>query len=161
MIVPITGNVAYTITLDPTVWIFDDRKVILEDAFSGGQKDSEKSDELERASERFNRAINGQTKPPVNRSISKMEGKEILKHSYLMPIRDFLENAEINTDAKDASLITANGEEHLSLEQLLDSYFLFSLDGKPLKKDGPVHLYYGDGSNQKDPIKNVQKIRIN
>lgn len=161
MIVPITGNVAYTITLDPTVWIFDDRKIILEEAFSGGQKNSEEPDELERASERFNREISGQNKPPVNRSISKMEGKEILKHSYLMPLRDFLENAEIKADAKDVSLITADGEKHLSLELLLDSYFLFSRDGKPLKEDGPVHLYYGDGSNQEDPIKKVEKIRIN
>ncbi len=33
MIIQIKGNVKYPITLDPSVWIFDDRKILLEDAF--------------------------------------------------------------------------------------------------------------------------------
>lgn len=33
MIVQLKGNVQFPITLDPTVWIFDDRKIKLEEAF--------------------------------------------------------------------------------------------------------------------------------
>src|SRR5690625_6189198 len=33
VIVQLAGNVGYPITLDPTVWIFDDRKVLLEEEF--------------------------------------------------------------------------------------------------------------------------------
>lgn len=33
LIIQIKGNVKYPITLDPSVWIFDDRKILLEDAF--------------------------------------------------------------------------------------------------------------------------------
>ncbi|MFC2950236.1 hypothetical protein [Virgibacillus sediminis] len=161
MIVPIKGNVSYSITLDPTVWIFDDRKVLLEEAFSGHTKVAEK-DEDEAASERFNREVyQHQIKPPVNKSISRMEGKEILANSYVMPIEDFLQHAEINPGAVDATLVTKDGEHRLSLDELQNSYFLFAVDGKPLKEDGPVHVYYGDGSNQKDPIKNVFEIIIN
>ena len=29
----------------------------------------------------------------------------------------------------------------------------FSNNGKPLKEDGPVHVYFGDGSNKQNPIK--------
>ena len=43
-IVQIKGNTAYPITLDPTVWIFDERKKKLADFFNG---ESEEQDELE------------------------------------------------------------------------------------------------------------------
>ncbi|MFC3040206.1 hypothetical protein ACFOGI_08060 [Virgibacillus xinjiangensis] len=161
MIVPIKGNVFYTITLDPTVWIFDDRKILLEDAFNASAVPIEEKDEAEAASERFNREVyEHQIKPPVNRSVSRMEGKEILANSYVMPIRDFLENAEVKSDATAATIVTKNGTHQLTLDELHQSYFLFAVDGKPLKEDGPVHLYYGDGSNQEDPIRNVSEIII-
>ncbi|MDY0408070.1 hypothetical protein [Paracerasibacillus soli] len=38
MIVQLTGNITYPITLDPTVWIFDDRKIKLEEAFNEKDK---------------------------------------------------------------------------------------------------------------------------
>ncbi|GAB3068183.1 hypothetical protein [Virgibacillus ainsalahensis] len=162
MIVPITGNVAYSITLDPTVWIFDDRKILLDDAFKDKKHEESTTDELEKASERFSREVYQQNiKPPVNKSISRLEGKEILTNSYVMPIQDFVDNAEINSDAKYASVVTNDGEEKLSLDQLKNCYFLFAIDGKPLKEDGPVHLYYKDGSNKDNPIKYVTKIIIN
>ena len=35
-IVPIKGNVQHAITMDPSVWIFDDRRIDLEDFFYRG-----------------------------------------------------------------------------------------------------------------------------
>ncbi|WP_010649543.1 hypothetical protein [Oceanobacillus massiliensis] len=156
MIVPITGNVSYSITLDPTVWIFDDRKILLEEAFSTQGSEKEEIDPLQTASERFNREVldTKMNRPPVNRSISKLEGEAILTNSYVMPLHDFITNAEIKSDAIDATLVTsADDDVTVTLDELTNGYFLFALDGQPLRDDGPVHFYYKDGSNVESPIK--------
>ncbi|MBY7143761.1 hypothetical protein KFZ56_12035 [Virgibacillus sp. NKC19-3] len=159
MIIPIIGNVTYSITLDPTVWIFDDRKILLEEAFTSKEDQDEPEDELKKASEIWDRAI--EKAPPVNRSISRMEGNQLLENSYVMPIHYFLDNAEINPKAETAILVTNHEDVEIPLQDLYNSYFLFSVEGKPLKEDGPVHLYYMDGSNKEEPIKSVTKIIIN
>ncbi|CEI84427.1 hypothetical protein J18TS1_13490 [Oceanobacillus oncorhynchi subsp. incaldanensis] len=147
MIVMIKGNVGYPITLDPTVWIFDDRKVELEKAFT-------EPEEQETFTSNFQ-------KPPVNRSISKMEGEAYLKNSYVIPLHDFLNNAEPKADAAEVEFIKSNGEnEKIALEDAKNGYLLFSLEGKPLREDGPVHFYYKDGSNQDNPIKYIKEIHI-
>ncbi|TQS75690.1 hypothetical protein DX933_05295 [Ornithinibacillus gellani] len=160
MIVPITGKVTYSITMDPTVWIFDDRKIILEDAFI--KKDTpQEQDELEKAAERFNQEIYQQKiKPPVNKSISRFERENILKHSYVMPIEDFLGHAEPDSDAQKAVLKTSQGEVEIPLQDLQASYLLFAIDGKPVTDEGPVQLYYRDGTNKENPIKGISKIEI-
>ncbi|MEN1967009.1 hypothetical protein WMZ97_02925 [Lentibacillus sp. N15] len=161
MIIPITGNVAYPITLDPTVWIFDERKILLEDAFVEKTKNKNDDDELKQASERFDRAISSQfSKPPVNPGISRREGEKILKNSYVMPIKDFAENAESAVDASRAILVTTTGDISITLEDFTNGLFLFAINGKPLKEDGPVHFFYHDGSNETNPIKNIKKIVI-
>src|SRR5699024_11678665 len=99
-------------TLDPSVWIFDDRKILFEDAFqTKTSNDNETSSDIERAAMRWNRAVYpDHIKPPVNRSISRMEGKEILKNSYVIPLRDFIENADIKSGSANAILETTTGE---------------------------------------------------
>ncbi|SHF48541.1 molybdopterin-binding protein [Ornithinibacillus halophilus] len=159
MIVPITGKIQYTITMDPTVWIFDDRKIILEEAFTANEQVTEEN-ELEKAAERWDSEISPNIKPPVNKSISRLEGKKILTESYVMPVKDFIGHAEIKPDAEQAMLVTSNGEVILSLEELEQSYLLFSINGKPIKDDGPVHLYFKDGSNKDNPIKAINNIVI-
>ncbi|MFD1066114.1 hypothetical protein [Oceanobacillus locisalsi] len=147
MIVMIKGNVGYPITLDPTVWIFDDRKVELENAFT-------EKEEEETSSFIFH-------KPPVNRSVSKMEGEEYLKNSYVIPLHDFLNNAEPKTDAQEVEFIKSSGEnETVSLEDAKNGYLLFSSEGKPLFEDGPVHFYDKDGSNKDNPVKYIKEIHV-
>ncbi|MFD2628257.1 hypothetical protein [Oceanobacillus kapialis] len=161
MIIPINGNVTYPITLDPTVWIFDDRKILFEEAFEGKQEKQGKDSELERASKRWDREVYQQSiKPPVNQSIKKFERDKILTNSYVIPLEDFIANAEVKPSAKHAILITGEKEIKISLTDLTNSYFLFAVEGKPLKEDGPVHLYYKDGSNRDNPIKHITKIVI-
>ncbi|TFJ94526.1 hypothetical protein [Lentibacillus salicampi] len=165
MIVPITGNVTYTITLDPTVWIFDDRKILLEDAFNADVQEKDEKDDLAKASDRFSQEVFQQNlKPPINKinkGIPRKEREKILENSYVMPIATFLGYAEVKKDANSVTLETANGDETISLTTLEKSYLLFSLDGKPLKEEGPVQLLYSDGSNQENPIKGIQKITVN
>src|SRR5690625_2627061 len=85
VIVQLAGNVGYPITLDPTVWIFDDRKVLFEEAFIN--KDESAStyevNELDEAAERCNREILlNYTRPPINDIINKFVHEIILYKSY-------------------------------------------------------------------------------
>ncbi|MGP4040431.1 hypothetical protein ACTWP4_11160 [Gracilibacillus sp. D59] len=150
MIIQIKGNVKYPITLDPSVWIFDDRKIKLEEAFTPSTVPNE--DVIE-----SNSKLN---KPPVNHSIKKYNKKELLEHSYLMPIKEFIETAEVDENASVAILKTEDNEHTLSIDELLASLLLFSIDGKQIKEHGPAYLYFGDGSNQDDPIMGIIAIEF-
>lgn len=160
MIIPIKGKVTYSITLDPSVWIFDDRKIELEHAFTNKAISEGKKDDIEQASKRWDSEVTDKAKPPVNRSIKRFEREKILKSSYVMPIDDFLNHAQIKEDATEAILIRSGENAVIPLADLYKSYLLFSKDGKPLKDDGPVHLYYKDGSNKDNPITNIAGITI-
>lgn len=161
MIIQFAGKVKFPITLDASVWIFDDRKILLENAFSEKSKE-EPVDELAKAAERFNVDFYQQKiKPPVNKSISKYEKEQILVNTYVMPIDEFIKNAEVKADSTHATLTTTKEPVEISVEALKSAFLLFSVDGKPVKEDGPVHLYFGDGSNKDNPIKGVSKITFN
>ncbi|MEI3611022.1 hypothetical protein [Pseudogracilibacillus sp. SO30301A] len=161
MIVQIKGNVQFPITLDPTVWIFDDRKIILEEAFQE-RTETEEEDKLKKASELFNQEIYSQTKikPPVNKSINRYEKEKALTNSYVMPIKDFIKTTEINDGAERVILNTNEDDVIIDVEQLKSAYFVFAIEGKPLKEDGPVHLIFADGSNKDNPIKGIHQIIV-
>ncbi|MBO1003552.1 hypothetical protein ACFSKI_17455 [Pseudogracilibacillus auburnensis] len=161
MIIQLKGKVTYPITLDASVWIFDDRKIILEEAFTEKEVVQEE-DPLKKADEMFNQEIYFQTKikPPVNKSINRYEKEKILENSFVMPLEDFINNAEVKPEAKRALLKTDGDDIVITVEQLTDAYLLFAVDGKPLKEEGPVHLYFRDGSNKEAPIKNIKQIII-
>lgn len=161
MIIQLSGNVKFPITLDASVWIFDDRKVLLDDAFTN-KAEEEPIDELEKAAERFNLEVYQQKiKPPVNKSINKFEREQILENTYVMPIYEFIQNAEVDANVSNVTLTTNNGPVEITLQELESSYFLFSVEGKPVKENGPVHLYFGDGSNKDNPITGIKKITFN
>ncbi|TXC92093.1 peptidyl-prolyl cis-trans isomerase [Metabacillus litoralis] len=163
-IIMITGKVNYQITLDPGVWIFDDRKVDLTSYF---EQERETKDELEEytkaVSKHWEREIReGAIHPPTLKTERTYEKQRILNGTFGIPLKPFLENAGIKADAKEVQFITSDNEFFsLSVEDALDVVVGFSNKGKPLTEDGPIHVYYGDGSNVKNPIKNIQKIVIN
>lgn len=159
MIIQMKGKIKFPITLDASVWIFDDRKVILEDAFTG-QKEEVKDDSYKKTAQMFDQEVYFQSKikPPVNKSINRFEKEKILKHSFVMPIETFIRSAEPEADVEHVRLKTNEDDVIITLDQLLNTYFLFSLNGKPLKEDGPVHLYFKDGSNKDAPIKGIKEI---
>lgn len=158
MIVPITGNVTYDITLDPSVWIFDDRKVLFNDAFNDHQ--SIKQSDSNSKSDSHTQTYDQKIKPPVNKSITRFERDKILQNTYVMPIKEFISHAEVKSDAKQAKLVTKHGDKIIPLDVLQDCYLLFAVKGKQIKDDGPVHVYFKDGSNKDQPIKAVEKIVI-
>jgi hypothetical protein len=159
LIVQIEGNVQHPITLDPTVWIFDDRKILLDDAFKTySSEDGDSSGESEKPWNRdqYQQQIN----PPINESIKRFDKKKVLESSYLMPLNYFLPNSQPSDNATKAVLHTDGDSKEIDFKDLEDSYLLFALNGKPLKEDGPVHLYFKDGSNKDAPIKGIKKIEI-
>jgi hypothetical protein len=162
-VIVIQGHVNFPITLDATVWIFDDRKVDITSYFSTDKE--EKDDELlaytKAVSKHWDREIKeGAAFPPINRSLKKYEKEEALTGSFAMPLSPFIKNAEPKEGASKLVIVTKSDEAiELPLAQAHEAVLGFSKDGKPVS-EGPVHLYFGDGSNKDNPIKNIVKFLI-
>jgi hypothetical protein len=46
------------------------------------------------------------------------------------------------------------------MDKAYDLILGFSKNGKPITVDGPVHIYFGDGTNQQEPIKNIKQFIV-
>ncbi len=156
--IEITGNVRYTITIDPTIWIFDDRKILLHDLLTGHMiKQQDKNEET--LNKQWDQATYQQKiQPPINKSIGAYEDKQDLTDSYVMPIKQFIEYAEVNKDTDDVLLATVDGDMRIPLVDLYNSHMLFAVNGKPIQDKGPVHLYLKDVNEQIKIIKGVKRI---
>lgn len=161
-IIPIQGKVTFTITLDPGVWIFDDRRVDLKTYFEGSQKVEDDLEEYKKSmSKHWDREImEGAVFPPTLKTEKKFEKEKVLTGTFGIPIKPFLKNAEVKEDAKYLTLVTSDGDVTMPLEVGQELILGFSKDGKPLTSDGPVYAYYGDGSNKHQPIKNIRAVAI-
>lgn len=154
-IILISGNVKYPITLDPGVWIFDDRKIDLTTYF---ESENEHLDEMEAYTKAISKhwdreIIEGAIYPPTLKSEKKYEKEKLLTGSFAIPFKPFLKNSEPNQDAKTLIIQCEDKEVEVPLEAAYKLILGFSDRGKPLSADGPVHVYYGNGSNQYQPIK--------
>ncbi|WP_301108180.1 peptidyl-prolyl cis-trans isomerase [Sporosarcina sp.] len=162
-IVPITGNVKHNITLDPTVWIFDDRRLDLDIFFT---KEFVERDEMEEYKEKMGKhwsreIMEGNTFPPTLKSEKRYEKDKMLTASFAIVVEPFIKNAEPNAGAKTFTLITKDNEKYTyPLAESANILFKFSHEGKPLREDGPVHALFRDGSNKESPIRNVQAIQV-
>jgi hypothetical protein len=136
-IILLTGNARYTITLDPSSWLFDDRKFDLDTYF---------------------KEPHGLDNPP-----RKYKKRELLKEAFTfaVPLKPFLENAEPAPEAVKLVIRTKKGDEYdISLETARTAILSFTKDGKFLTENGPAHFYYGDGSNRDHPITDIAQLII-
>src|SRR5690625_3571355 len=109
MIIQLTGNVRYQITLDPSTWIFDDCKITIEDLLSNTEDGEEITfnDETE-----WNRQIiEGETKPPTLKSEKKHKKRELLESSFVINLAPFLEYAEAYEDEQATIVFVHNDGE--------------------------------------------------
>lgn len=162
-VIVFSGDIQYKITLDPSVWIFDDRKIEFDKAFDNAIEHPQEDDEnnyAKKMSEQWEKdRTYGVNYPPVNESVKRLEKEKILTGTYVMPFSPFIEHAEPAEHVKDVEIVLRNGTSlTYPLTVVKESLLLFAKDGKPLKEDGPVHLYFRDGSNLNDPIKNIEKF---
>ncbi len=161
-IIPIKGNVKFTITLDAGVWIFDDRKVDLTTYF---EETNEPVDELEEytkaVSKHWSREIQeGATYPPTLKTEKRYEKEKILNGTFAIPLAPFLINAEPFEEAAAIVIETETTEYPIDLAKADQLLMGFSKDGKPLKENGPVHIFFKDGSNRENPITDVRAFRV-
>lgn len=162
-IIQIQGNVNFKITLDPTVWIFDDRRVDLTTYFKEERVIVNEEDAyVEGASKFWSREImEGASFPPTLKTEKKFERQQMKTGTFGIVIEPFIKNAEPTADAQSITFIDGSDNEYtFPLEEGKQVIFKFSQDGKILSEDGPIHLIYADGSNAEDPIKNIVGIRI-
>jgi hypothetical protein len=162
-IIPIKGNVRHNITLDPTVWIFDDRRIDLKTYFSEDYVEIDALEEYKKdMGKHWSREImEGATFPPTLKSEKKYEKTKMLTGTYGILLSHFIENADPLDHATTLSFETTEGESHsFPVAQADDFIFKFSDEGKPLREDGPVHVLFKDGSNIDNPICNVIAIRV-
>lgn len=161
MIIPVKGNVKFPITIDPTVWIFDDRKVDLDEFFSEHYKEVNAEEEYtDVTSKQWSREITeGAVFPPTLKSEKKYERTKLLTNSYAMAIQPFIQNAE---PLSSATHLVVEGEDEVRypLSEIASLLVQFSEKGKPLKEDGPVYLLHKDGSNLTAPLKHVRAFRV-
>jgi hypothetical protein len=161
-IILITGQVKYKITLDPGVWIFDDRRIDLTTYFSMEKQQTNELEEYTKSvSKHWDREImEGAIYPPTLKTEKKFEKEKVMTGTFGIPFKPFLQNAEPNQTAKMVVIKSSNGDHEIPLNIAENLILGFSKDGKQFSDDGPVHVYYGDGSNQRNPIKNVKEIII-
>ncbi|PLR79211.1 hypothetical protein CU633_01510 [Bacillus sp. V3-13] len=161
-IIFIKGKVKYPITLDPGVWIFDDRRLDLNTYFDQA---NESVDELENytksISKHWDREImEGAVYPPTLKSEKKFEKEKVLTGTFGIPLLPFIQNAEPESTARTLIVESLDGEIALPIEQGKELILGFSKDGKPLQEDGPVYAFFGDGSNRDKPLKNIKGFRL-
>ncbi|MCG7342740.1 peptidyl-prolyl cis-trans isomerase [Sporosarcina sp. ACRSL] len=162
-IITISGNVKHIITLDPTVWIFDDRRIDLDTFFSGLYVEKDKDEEYKRSmGKHWSREImEGAIFPPTLKTEKKFDRKKMMTGTFGISVDHFIKNAEPAEDAKTITFLTADGsKETFSLSEVGNFLFKFSQDGKPLTEDGPAYLLFKDGSNIEQPLRNITRIVI-
>lgn len=161
--IALTGQFKHPLTLDPSVWIFDDRKIDLTTYFENNRlkEDNEIENYTKNVSAHWDRELTeGAMFPPINKSVKHFEKEKILQGTYGMKLEPFISNAELLEDVTTGILITESGNTYeITKDELLEGIVQFSKDGKPLSADGPVYFYFGDGSNQYEPFKNIVEIK--
>ena len=161
-IITVKGEVNFKITLDPGVWIFDDRRIDLTTFFTTEHIETDELAEYTKnMSAHWSREImEGSTNPPTIQTEKKYEKTKMLTGTFGIYLHHFLKNAEVKENATTVVIETENGEHSFSLEEAQTLIFKFSQDGKPLHDDGPAYILKADGSNLKNPIKQVNTVRV-
>lgn len=159
-IVQIIGNVTYSITLDPSVWLFDDRKKRLEDFFIHSAEEEDQLEAYTKAtSEHWDREVTEGATPPSEKKAKKKTIKEQLTtETFGIPFRYFLKNSEPTKTAKTVIVVSENDRRSFPIEQADNFVLCFSNKGKALTADGPIHVYYNQ--NDEDKITKVREFII-
>lgn len=159
-IVLISGEVGFTITLDPGAWLFDNRKVNMATYFDSPEESKIEIDYTENASKKWDKALTEGTVVPSSND-NKISKQEILNHSdYGICLGHFLKNSEPRENASEIIFEATNNEQYqVSLSDAFEGIVAFSSKGKPLK-DGPLHFYFRDGRNKNTPFTNIYNILV-
>lgn len=164
-IIFINGRVKFPITIDPAVWIFDDRKLEINTYFDKEHVQiNEEEEYTKKAAAIWQKEIQeGSTLPPTLKTEVKFKKVQLMKGNFGIPFKPFLENSEPEDGVTEVIVTTKDEQISFPIEIAKDFFFGFSKDGKPLNTEeegGPIHIYFGDGSNRENPIKNVMSFTL-
>lgn len=162
-VIHIQGQVEHSITLDPTIWIFDDRRLNLAHYFNADYVEKDELEEYKKnIGKHWSREImEGATFPPTLETEKEFELTKTITGTYGMYLKHFLKNASPKAEATMISFENTAGETvDFPIEQADDFILKYCIDGKPITEDGPVYVLLKDGSNLDEPIKNIVKINI-
>lgn len=111
-IVFINGKVKYPITLDPGVWIFDDRKIEIDTYFNAERVQVNELEEYTiAASKHWQKEIQeGATMPPTLKTERKFEKQRLMEGTFGIPFEPFLKNAEPETGVTEVIVTTDEKE---------------------------------------------------
>ncbi|PYZ97879.1 hypothetical protein CR205_04605 [Alteribacter lacisalsi] len=136
MIVIISGNTGYKITLDPGSFIFDKRKVNLdaESQEAAQEPSGQISGEAWDLHRKQGMKVRNENDVKVNR-------QEMQNSSFGIPLLPFLNNAAPDESARSIVFSGENGElAEYPIEEARQAILKFSEKGKPLNETGPVHV---------------------
>lgn len=156
-IIQVSGLIKFPITIDPTVWIFDDRKLTEETLFSQQEDKNTLEEYTKEASKHWDREITQGAKLPEKQTFKKVA---LITGTFYMPLSPFIQNSEPTNKSKNINISTTTQNFTFPLSILDDMYLLFCKQGKPLTYDGPVHLYLRSKGRDQKPIKNIQTFHI-
>ncbi|AYU54899.1 hypothetical protein [Staphylococcus debuckii] len=138
--IQIKGNVKFPITLDSTTWIFDDRKVKIED-LENGVFEGTKPIEFQN-NRAWNRAIlEGQTNPPTLNSETKYKKRAMIEDTFVINMTPFFKNAEPNDNATAIRLSNDEDSIEIPISLLPYLFFKFADHGKRLYDDNGVDSF--------------------
>ncbi|MFJ5963537.1 MULTISPECIES: peptidyl-prolyl cis-trans isomerase [unclassified Bacillus (in: firmicutes)] len=157
-IIQIKGNVRYNITIDPSVWIFDDRKFLMDSFFE--KKAAIETDQVESELDQERVIREGQTLPPTLKTEKKFEKERLITGSFGMKLGEMLKNAEPLEQAETCEFVTETETVVVPLSSAMDSIAHFSQHGKPITEEGPIHVYFADQPTLPQPIKGVKELII-
>ncbi|MBY8909300.1 MULTISPECIES: hypothetical protein [Salinicoccus] len=157
MIIQIMGNVRFQITLDPSTWIFDDRKEELDKVLANDA--DEEQIEFSDSREWSRQIIEGTTKPPTLKSEKKFKKQELLDGTFVICLKPFLEYTE--PERGEDAMITFTHDDSTTIlpyNQRHKFYAHFSKDGKRLYDDGFIDILVIDGGKIENRLEHVTGI---
>lgn len=158
--IQIKGNSKFNITLDASTWIFDDRKVKIEDLEQGifnGEKPIEFENNVA-----WNRAIlEGATMPPTLNSETTYKKRSFLEESFVINAMPFIKNSEPNEDATKVILKNDKDSIEIPIEEWPYLFFHFSNKGKMIYKDGKIDAFtYNQEDGYSNKFSYVAEIEV-
>lgn len=158
--IQIKGNSKFTITLDATTWIFDDRKVKIEDLEQGifnGERPIEFENNVA-----WNRAIlEGATMPPTLNSETTYKKRSFLQESFVINAMPFIKNSEPNDNATKVVLKNDTDSIEIPIENWPYLFFHFSKEGKMIYKDGKIDAFtYAQENGYQNKFSYVAEIEV-
>lgn len=160
-IIQVSGLVKFPITIDPSVWIFDERKLTQELAFHISRDDHSIEKYTKEISTHWDREImEGARLPSPQKTKVISKKQQLLTGTFYMPLFPFIQNAEPKETAKEIIICTREADYSYSLTSLQDMLLLFCVNGKPLTEDGPVYLYSRHKGLNQIPVKNISAFQI-